>query len=71
MSSLDDLFDSMGPGDIFDEYVKACEICESLVLDRSPLCPHCKSYRFTCKKAAIKKGVEKLKKRIKDSEINL
>lgn len=70
MSSLDDLFKSMGPGDIFDEYVKACEICESLVLDKFSVCPYCKSYRFTYNMAAIKKGVNKLKKKIKDSEIS-
>jgi hypothetical protein len=70
MSLLNDFFKSMGQGGFFDEYVKVCEICESLVLDKFFICPYCKSYRFTYNIKAIKKGINKLKKKIKDSQIN-
>ena len=65
---MDDLFKSMQPVNIFDEFVKVCDVCENLILDKFNLCPYCKSYRFTYSMSRVKKCIAKLREKIKEEQ---
>ena len=65
---MDGLFKSMKYENIFDEYVKVCDVCESLILDKFNLCPYCKSYRFTYNMSRVKKCIAQLRKKLKEEQ---